>query len=109
MFLSGLLGDSQLRRSSIRLGLAFGILPSILRNAPMACHLPFSVSYRVECPLLRQGLFLTNPITGMNFWWAQASTLIGKVDLVADPEDLPANIAAGNVYWGSFYLSGTIR
>jgi hypothetical protein len=59
--------------------------------------------------IIERYAFLTNPITGLEFWWAAARTLVGNLDIVADPIDLPGEIETGNVFWGNFYISGLIR
>jgi hypothetical protein len=69
---------------------------------------PHPVSVADFGGIIERCVFLTNPITGSEFWWAQARTLIGSIDIVADPSDLPGEIETGNVFWGNFYISGLI-
>ncbi len=51
---------------------------------------------------------LTNPITNSQFWWARVRTLIGEVDVVADPGDVPLGTARQNIIYGNFWLSGRL-
>ena len=70
---------------------------------------PYPPAYASFGGIIEQSAMLTNPISGLKFWWAQARTLIGKIDIVADPDDLPQAIMPGNVFWGNFYISGIIH
>jgi hypothetical protein len=49
-----------------------------------------------------------NERTGLGFRWALVRTLIGDIDLVADPAVVDGEPAAGGVVIGSFWLSGRI-
>lgn len=50
-----------------------------------------------------------NPLTGRPFWWSLLRTLGGTVDVVVDPEILPAPPEPGRGLEGEFWLSGRVR
>lgn len=49
-----------------------------------------------------------NELTGLGFRWAAVRTLIGDVDIVADPAVVDGEPTPGGVVIGSFWLSGRI-
>lgn len=51
---------------------------------------------------------LTNPATGLHFYWARVRTSGGEIDVVVDPEVLSGILIPGGVANGSFWLSGRI-
>jgi hypothetical protein len=55
-----------------------------------------------------QARLVANPTSRKKFYWATLRTLIGELDLVADPKYFEQPLVEGNVVWGSFYLSGLL-
>ncbi len=51
---------------------------------------------------------ITNPATGVEFYWARVRTLGGVIDVVADPEVLEGPLVTGGTITGSFWLSGRL-
>jgi hypothetical protein len=50
-----------------------------------------------------------NELTDVGFRWASVVTLIGEIDVVADPAVVVGEPSAGGVVEGTFWLSGRIR
>lgn len=50
-----------------------------------------------------------NELTGVGFRWASVVTLIGEIDVVADPAVVAGEPTPGGVVEGTFWLSGRIR
>jgi hypothetical protein len=50
-----------------------------------------------------------NELTDVGFRWASVVTLIGEIDVVADPAVVAGEPTAGGVVEGTFWLSGRIR
>ena len=50
-----------------------------------------------------------NELSGVGFRWASVVTLIGEIDVVADPVVVVGEPTAGGVVEGTFWLSGRIR
>lgn len=50
-----------------------------------------------------------NELTGGGFRWASVMTLIGEIDVVANPAVVAGEPTAGGVVEGTFWLSGRIR
>ena len=57
---------------------------------------------------VRDTAIRVNELTGLGFRWAAVRTLIGDVDVVADPAVVDGEPTAGGVVIGSFWLSGRI-
>ena len=57
---------------------------------------------------VRDTALRVNELTGFGFRWAAVRTLIGDIDLVADPAVVDGEPTAGGVVIGSFWLSGRI-
>lgn len=51
---------------------------------------------------------VTNPVTGVEFCWAKTKTVVGEIDVVADPALLNGILIKGGVLTGSFWLSGKL-
>jgi hypothetical protein len=51
---------------------------------------------------------LTNPVTGLKFYWAHVHTLGGEMDVVADPQIVQGKLVPGGIVSGTFWLSGKI-
>jgi len=51
---------------------------------------------------------VTNPVTGVEFCWAKTRTVVGEIDVVADPALLNGILIKGGVLTGSFWLSGKL-
>jgi hypothetical protein len=51
---------------------------------------------------------ITNPVTMLKFYWARVNTLLGEVDVVADPQVVQGKIMKYGVVRGEFWLSGRI-
>lgn len=49
----------------------------------------------------------TNPLTGLNFYWAKVKTLGCELDILIDPATCPELPAAGKIVSGSFWLCGS--
>jgi hypothetical protein len=49
-----------------------------------------------------------NELTGLGFRWASARTLIGDIDIVADPTVVEGEPTTGGIVDGTFWLSGRI-
>jgi hypothetical protein len=61
------------------------------------------ISGRVQDTAVR-----VNELTGLGFRWAAVRTLIGEIDVVADPSIVEGEPVAGGVVFGSFWLSGRV-
>jgi hypothetical protein len=57
---------------------------------------------------VRDSAVRANELTGSGFQWAVVRTLIGDIDVVADPAVADGTPSAGGVVIGSFWLSGRI-
>lgn len=51
---------------------------------------------------------VTNVVTGAEFCWARTRTIVGEIDVVADPVLLNGPMIEGGVLTGSFWLSGRL-
>ncbi len=51
---------------------------------------------------------IVNPVTWQKFYGARVQTLIGEVDVVADPQVVQGPIVVGGIVHGDFWLSGRI-
>jgi len=51
---------------------------------------------------------LTNPVTWQKFYCARLLTLLGELDMVADPQVVLGRLAAGAIIHGDFWLSGRL-
>ncbi len=66
-----------------------------------------------EAEAMVSGLILdartrVNPFTGREFQWLLLDTLLGQVDVVADPTIITGSIATGGVARGAMWMSGRI-
>jgi hypothetical protein len=61
------------------------------------------VSGRVQATSVR-----VNELTGLGFRWAAVRTLIGDIDVVADPAVVEGEPTEGGVVLGTFWLSGRV-
>ena len=57
---------------------------------------------------VRDTAIRVNELTGLDFRWAAVRTLIGDVDVVADPAVVDGEPTAGGIVIGTFWLSGRI-
>ncbi|SRR5258708_29687681 len=51
---------------------------------------------------------IINPVTMLKFYWARLNTLLGEIDLVADPQVVQGKIVKHGIIHGEFWLSGRI-
>lgn len=51
---------------------------------------------------------LINPVTGQRFYWVQVQTLLGTVDVVADPQVVQGQLITGGIVQGTYWLSGRL-
>jgi hypothetical protein len=69
---------------------------------------PERAAIAVISALVEDTAVRVNELTGLGFRWALARTLIGNVEIVADPVVVQGEPTAGGVVHGTFWLSGRI-
>lgn len=88
--------------------------PSTLSFTPTGLFTPDG---RTRHPALAQARFngyviatqmMTNPVTWQKFYSARVHTLIGEIDIVADPQVVQGRLAPGCIIQGDFWLSGRL-
>jgi hypothetical protein len=77
----------------------------------------FTPDGKVRRPALAEATFsgrvlaaemVTNPVTWQKFYRARVQTLIGELDVVADPQVIQGTLVNGGMIHGEFWLSGRL-
>ena len=61
------------------------------------------------CGKVREASKLTNPATGLQFYWALVRTLGGELDVVADPSTVSGTIKTGGIVETRSWMSGRLK